>query len=174
LLIRGNAFLILDLRLHVFNRVRRFHIKSDGLASQRFHEDLHATTKAQHQVEGRLLLDIVVRKGAAIFQLLASENQALLIRGNAFLILDLRLHVFNRVRRFHIKSDGLASQRFHEDLHATTQAQHQVQSGLLLDVVVRKGAAIFELLASENQALLIRGNSFLVLDLGLHRLNRVR
>jgi len=32
-------------------------------------------------VESRLILDIVIRKGAAIAKLLASENQTLLIRG---------------------------------------------------------------------------------------------
>jgi hypothetical protein len=31
-----------------------------------------------------------------------------------------------------------------------------MESGLLLDVVVREGAAIFELLSSEDQALLVR------------------
>jgi hypothetical protein len=42
-----------------------------------------------------------------------------------------------------------------------------VESGLLLDVVVGKGAAVLELLAGEDQALLVRGNALLVLDLGL-------
>ena len=45
-------------------------------------------------------------------------------------------------------------------LAATTQAQHQMESGLLLDVVVGQGAAVLKLLASENQALLIRGDSW--------------
>jgi hypothetical protein len=40
-----------------------------------------------------------------------------------------------------------------------------VQSRLLLDVVVGQGSAIFELLAGEDQSLLVRGNSFLVLNL---------
>jgi hypothetical protein len=38
-------------------------------------------------VEGRLLLDVVVGQGPAIFQLLAGEDQSLLIRGNALLVL---------------------------------------------------------------------------------------
>ena len=45
----------------------------------------------------------------------------------------------------------------HEDLHAASQPQNQVQSGLLLDVVVRKSAAILKLLASKDQALLSGG-----------------
>ena len=34
-----------------------------------------------------------------------------------------------------------------------------------LDVVVREGAAVFELLAGEDQALLVRRDAFFVLDL---------
>jgi hypothetical protein len=34
----------------------------------------------------RLLLDVVVGEGAAVFELLAGEDQALLVRGNALLI----------------------------------------------------------------------------------------
>lgn len=35
-------------------------------------------------------------------------------------------------------------------LGTTTQAQHQVQGGLLLDVVVGQGAAVFQLLTSKD------------------------
>ena len=47
----------------------------------------------------------------------------------------------------------------HEDLHATAQAEHEVQRRLLLDVVVRERAAVLELLAREDQALLVRGDA---------------
>ena len=40
--------------------------------------------------------------------------------------------------------------------HAAAQPQHQVKSALLLDVVVRQRAAILELLAREDEALLVR------------------
>ena len=39
---------------------------------------------------------------------------------------------------------------------------------LLLDVVVAQRAPVLELLAGEDQALLVRGDALLVLDLGLH------
>ena len=56
------------------------------------------------------------------------------------------------------------------DLDATdttaTKSEHQVEGGLLLNIVVRKSAAILELLAGEDQTLLIGRNTFLVLDLG--------
>ena len=44
---------------------------------------LATTTKAEHQVEGGLLLNVVVVKGATIFELLASKDQTLLIGRNA-------------------------------------------------------------------------------------------
>jgi hypothetical protein len=67
-------------------------------------------------VKSRLLLDVVIRKSAAILKLLAREDQALLVRGNALLVcrmsakrpknrkseprtLDLRLDIVDRVRR---------------------------------------------------------------------------
>ena len=49
----------------------------------------------------------------------------------------------------------------------TSESEDQMESGLLLDVVVGKGSAILELLASEDQALLVRRDALLVLDLGL-------
>ena len=56
-----------------------------------------ATTKTEHQVEGRLLLDVVVRKSAAILQLLAGKDQPLLIWGNSLLVLDLGLDILDGV-----------------------------------------------------------------------------
>jgi len=87
-------------------------------------------------MQRRFLLDVVVRQCAAIFQLLACEDQALLIRWDALLVLNFRLDIVDRVRCLHIQSDGLASQSFHENLHAATQAQNQMQSRFFLDVVV--------------------------------------
>jgi hypothetical protein len=43
----------------------------------------------------------------------------------------------------------------------------------LLDVVIRKSASILKLLSSEDQSLLVRGNSLLVLDLGLDIIDRI-
>jgi len=43
------------------------------------------------------LLDVVIRKGAAVLQLLASENETLLVWWDALLILDLCLYVIDGV-----------------------------------------------------------------------------
>merc|ERR1712000_487259 len=75
------------------------------------------TTETEDQVEGGLLLDVVVGEGAAILKLLASEDQALLIRGDALLVLDLGLDIVDGVGRLHLEGDGLARQGLHEDPH---------------------------------------------------------
>ena len=46
---------------------------------------LHSTAQAQHKVERRLLLDVVVRKRAAVLELLAGEDETLLVRGDTLL-----------------------------------------------------------------------------------------
>jgi len=56
---------------------------------------------------------------------------------------------------------------------STTKTKDQVKSGFLLDVIIRKSATIFQLLSSEDKTLLIRWNSFLVLDLGFDVVNGV-
>ncbi len=68
-------------------------------------------------MQSALLLDVVVREGATILELLAGENQSLLVRRNALLVLDLALDVVDGIRRLDLKGDGLASQSLHEDLH---------------------------------------------------------
>ena len=66
----------------------------------------------------RTLLDVVVRKGAAVLKLLAGEDQALLVGRDALLVLDFLFHVVDRVRRLDVQRDGLARQRLDEDLRA--------------------------------------------------------
>jgi len=124
-------------------------------------------------MEGRFLLDVVVREGAAVLELLAREDEALLIRRNAFLILNLLFNVLDRVGAFHFERDRLSSQRFHEDLHPTTQTEHQMEGRFLLDVIIGERSTIFELLAREDEALLIGRDAFLVLYLLFYVLDSV-
>jgi len=69
---------------------------------------LSPPAEAEDEVEGRLLLDVVVREGAAVLELLTGEDEALLIGGDALLVLDLRLDVVDGVRGLDIEGDGLA------------------------------------------------------------------
>ena len=127
-----------------------------------------ATAETEHQVQSRLLLDVVVGQGAAVFELLSSEDETLLVRRNSLFVLDLGLHVVDGVGGLDLKGDGLSSEGLHEDLHTTAESEDQMKSRLFLNVVVREGAAILELLTGEDKTLLIRRNSFFVLNLGLH------
>jgi len=68
-------------------------------------------------VKGRLLLDVVVGESAAVLELLAREDETLLVGRDAFLILDLGLDHVDGVRCLNLEGDGLACQRLDKDLH---------------------------------------------------------
>merc|ERR1711884_678800 len=124
---------------------------------------LVSSPESEHKVESALLLDVVVGEGSSVLQLLTSEDQPLLIRGDSLLVLDLSLDVLDGVRGLDLEGDGLAGEGLDEDLHASSQSEHKVESALLLDVVVGEGPSVLQLLASEDQPLLIRGDSLLIL-----------
>merc|ERR1712121_284173 len=174
LLVWGNSLLVLDLGLHIFDGVGRLHLKGDGLTSEGLDEDLHSSSQTKHKMKSALLLDVVIRQSPAILQLFTGEDQPLLVWGNSLLVLDLSLHILDGVGRLHLKGDGLASESLHEDLHSSSQTKHEMESALLLDVVVRQSPAVLQLLASEDEPLLVRGDSFLVLNLSLHVFDGIR
>jgi hypothetical protein len=70
-------------------------------------------------VQGGLLLDVVVGESAAVLELLAGEDEALLVRRDALLVLDLGLHIVDGVGGLDLERDGLARQGLHEDLHGS-------------------------------------------------------
>jgi hypothetical protein len=78
------------------------------VAVKRERTDLHATTQAQNQVQGGLLLDVVVGESTAVLQLLTSEDKTLLVGRDALLVLDLGLDVVDSVGGLNLKGDGLA------------------------------------------------------------------
>ena len=135
---------------------------------------LCTSPKPQDQVKGALLLDIVVCQGPAILELFASENQALLIRRDSLLVLDLALDHVDSIRALNLERDSFASKSLDKNLHSTPQPQNKMQGALLLDIVVCQGPAILKLFASENQALLIRRNPLLVLNLALDHIDSIR
>jgi len=90
------------------------------------------TTQAEDKVKCRFLLDVVVGKGAAVVELLALEDKALLVRGNALLILDLLLNSLNSVGVVDIKSDSLVGKSLNEDLH-----RHGVR--LMIEMMIKSG-----------------------------------
>ena len=68
-------------------------------------------------MESGLFLDVVIRKGSSVFELLSGEDESLLIRRNALLVLNLLLHSLDRVGSLHVERDGLSGERLDEDLH---------------------------------------------------------
>jgi len=174
LLIGRNTFLVLDLGLDILDGVGWLDLEGDGLTGESLDEDLHTSSKSEDQVESRFLLDVVVRKGSSILELLTGEDKSLLIGRNTFLVLDLGLDILDGVGWLDLEGDGLTGESLDEDLHTTSESQDEMESGLLLDVVVAESAAILELLSGEDESLLIGWDSFLVLDLCLDVLNGVR
>jgi hypothetical protein len=117
---------------------------------------LGTTTKAEHQVEGRLLLDVVVRKSAAVLKLLTSEDQTLLIRGNSLLILcshcqlflsvtikgrkehtNLGLDIVDGVGGLDLKGDGLARESLDENLHLRRSTSSSTNGAPVARIVVK-------------------------------------
>ena len=60
------------------------------------------------------LLDVVVAQGPPILELLAREDQALLVRRDPLLVLDLGLDIIDGVGGLDLEGDGLARQGFDE------------------------------------------------------------
>ena len=63
-------------------------------------------------MQSGLFLDVVVSESAAFLQLLARKDQTLLVGRDAFLVLDLLLDVFDRVRAVHVDYESFACEGF--------------------------------------------------------------
>ena len=173
LLVGWDTLLVLDLGLDVLDGICWLDIKGDGLTSESLDEDLHTTSKSEDEMKSGLLLDVVVGEGSTVLELLTGEDESLLVGWDTFLILDLSHDIFNGVCWLNVEGDGLAGEGLDEDLHTTSESEDEMESGLLLDVVVGEGSAVLELLSSEDESLLIGWDTFLVLDLGLDIFNGV-
>ena len=60
------------------------------------------------------LLDVIIGQCTSILELLAGEDQTLLIRRNTLLVLDLGLDIVDRIGGFDLKSDGFACEGLDE------------------------------------------------------------
>ena len=74
-------------------------------------------------MEGGLLLNIVVRECSSILELLASEDQTLLVWWDTLLVLDLRLDVVDGVGALDLQSDGLAGEGLDEAKSGTVSTR---------------------------------------------------
>jgi hypothetical protein len=173
LLVRWNTLLILNFSLDVFNGITGLDVEGDGLARKGLDEDLHSASQSQDEMKCGLLLNVVVRQCAAVFKLFSSEDKSLLVGRDTLLVLDLGLDVLNGITGFDIESDGLAGQSFHENLHSAPQSEHEVEGGLLLDIVVTQSATVLKLFSSEDESLLVGWDALLVLNFSFDVLNGV-
>ena len=78
---------------------------------------LLAATQAEYQEQRRLLLNVVVTQSTPVVELLAGEDEALLIGRHALLVLDRLLDVVDGVARVHVEGDGATHESLDEDLH---------------------------------------------------------
>ena len=77
-----------------------------------------AAAQAEHEVQRGFFLNVVVGERPAVFHLLAGEDEALLVRRDALLVLDLALDHLDGVRGLDLERDRLAGERLDENLHA--------------------------------------------------------
>lgn len=68
-------------------------------------------------MQSAFLLDVVIGQSSAVLKLFASKDQSLLIRRDAFLVLNFLLDVFDRVTWLSLQGDCLACERLDENLH---------------------------------------------------------
>jgi len=76
----------------------------------------HAGAQAQHEVQLAVLLDVVVRKSESVLELLAREDQALLVRRMLPLFVDLHLEALDGVRLLHVHLEWVVSGNHDVDL----------------------------------------------------------
>ena len=86
---------------------------------------LLTTTETKHKVQGRVLLDRIVLESVAILQLLAGEDQSLLVGWDTLLVLDLGLDVLNSICWLDLKRNVLPCQSLNENLHQKGRTKDQ-------------------------------------------------
>ena len=133
-----------------------------GYCSRKGCSHLHSIAKTENRVEGRFFLNVIITKGATVLELFASKNKASQVGRNAFSVLDLGLHIVDRVRGLDFQCDCFVRKGLDKDLHASTEAKDKMKGRLLqvLDaIIVRQGATVLKLFAGKDKALLVGRNT---------------
>ena len=76
-----------------------------------------AAAKAKDQMKRSLLLNVVIRESSAVLELLSGEDETLLVRGDPLFVLNLLLHVLDRIRWLDIQCNGLPRKGLYKNLH---------------------------------------------------------
>jgi len=91
-------FFVLDFEFCSGDGIVGFYVEVDvevRTSDPRLDFDFHPTRETKDQVKSRIFLDVVVGEGTRVFELLSSEDEALLVRLNSFLVVYLLFHVFD-------------------------------------------------------------------------------
>jgi hypothetical protein len=88
-----------------------------GLGIRLFLSLLSSSSQTKQKIQCGLLLNVIVKRSAVVFQLLTREDQTLLVRRDTFLILNFLFDVIDSIELLDIKSDGRTSKCLHKDLH---------------------------------------------------------
>lgn len=115
-------------------------------------------------MESAFLLNIIIGKGSAIFQLFTSKDKALLVWWDTLFILDFALHVVDGVGTLNFECNGFSGKSFHEDLHTATKSEDEVKCRFFLDIVIRECSAVLKLLSGKYEPLLVWWDTFFILD----------
>ena len=78
-----------------------------------------AASQSQDQMQSGFLLNVVITERAAVLELFAGKNQALLIGRNALLVLNFSFHIVNGVAGFDIERDCFTREGLDENLHGS-------------------------------------------------------
>ena len=79
-----------------------------------------------HKYQHRVVHDHAMRH-ESVFEYPSRKNESLLIKRNAFLIVDFRLDIVDRIGRLYIQRHRLVLECLHKDLHGANEAQHKEQ-----------------------------------------------
>ena len=171
-----SPYLLPNLPLDIVDRVRGLDPDSDFLHAIP-HEYAHSALRSTREEKRRLVLDVIILKGPAILELLAAEDETLLVgRDTAksmsemkidaafnvnlpLLVLDLSLHVVDCVGRCDPEGDRVPHQRLDEDLHTTTETKVEMEGGLLLNVIILKGSSVLGLAVFKFEAIEAQGDA---------------
>lgn len=85
------------------------HHVDEGLERKLSLEFEEQSTKQLTKVQRTLLLNVIIGERTPILKLLTSKDETLLVRRDAFLVLDLGFHVVDRVTGLDLEGDGLSS-----------------------------------------------------------------
>lgn len=113
-----------------------------------------SSSQTQDQMKRGFFLNVVITQSASIFQLFASKNEALLIRWNAFLVLNLLFDIVDGVTGFDVQRNRFSSQSFDKDLwvETTYMCERELENSF---VFVNRNVALLLLLIDEYNTSLV-------------------